>query len=75
MAPKVLVRGRRWAMPRQELEGVPLLLQRIRLRLGPAVDLNALGLHLGRLPLAGDARTSPMTVTLHPTASFLISAS
>ena len=35
----------------QELEGVALFLQRVRLGVGPAVDRDAVGVDLGGLPL------------------------
>ena len=46
MAPKVLVRGRRWAISRRNSKGVALLLKGIGLHVGSAVDVKAVGLHL-----------------------------
>ena len=59
----------------QELEGVPLLLERIGLGVGPAVDGDARAWTSVACPLPGEAFTSPSTVTLHPAVSRLTSDS
>ncbi len=51
-APKVLVRGRRWAHSRSFSKRVPFLLQRVLVRVGPAVDHHLLGVQFGGLPLS-----------------------
>ena len=58
-APNVFVRGRRWAIVAEQLERVPLLLQRIRLGIGRSRGRStSSACDFGRLPLAA-ARLSP----------------